>query len=125
MKKILVFAITFVFAAALGVAYAGEAGNGITIFNGKSIDTLADLYPAGSDPAPAAVESANAGGLRSVDLGFNAEDNGITNFSGSSTDTLSDLGPAAIAGVKSHALVKSAPRSMDVYLRGSGMPLTN
>jgi hypothetical protein len=48
MKKIALFAFTIVFAAALGVAYAGEVPNGITNFTGKYINTLGDLSPADS-----------------------------------------------------------------------------
>ncbi len=122
MKKIAVFVLTFVFAAAFGVAYAGEAGNGITVFNGKSIDTLTDLYPAASDPMPNVVEGSNAGGLRAVDLGIEEMNNGVTDFTGRSIDTTADLG-AAFAGVKSHTLMKSAPVRAGVY--DFGKPLTN
>ncbi len=122
MKKIALVVFTIVFAAALGVAYAGEAGNGITVFNGKSIDTLADLYPAAADPMPGVVEGSNAGGLRSADLGIEEMNNGITDFTGRSIDTTSDL-DSAVSGAGFHSLVKSAPRKADVL--ESGKPWTN
>jgi hypothetical protein len=106
MKKILVFAITFVFVAAFGVAYAGEMSNGITNFTGKYINTPADNYSADSDAMPSAVESSNAGGLRSADLGIERLNNGISDFTGGTYDSPSDLGeavPSAIHG----AFVKS------------------
>ncbi len=123
MKKIALFVFTVVFAVALGVAYAGEAGNGITVFNGKSIDTLSDLYPAASDPVPSAVEGSNAGGLRSADLGIETMNNGITDFTDRSYDAVPDFGAAVPSG-QLHSLVKSADR-LPKAVYDPGKPLTN
>ncbi len=106
MKKIALFVFTIVFAAALGVAYAGEVPNGITNFTGKYINTLGDLSPADSGAMPNAVESSNAGGLRSADLGIERLDNGATDFTGRTYDSPSDLG-AALPGAIHGAFVKS------------------
>jgi hypothetical protein len=94
MKKTLLYTITMIFAAAIS-AYGydeGKAiGNGITDFNGKTIDTLSDLIPA----VPGAmdlgyVEGAGAGGIRSEDPAAEFY-NGITIFSGRGVSTRSDL----------------------------------
>ena len=92
MKKILLYAITMVFAVALSVAYAYEEGkvmnNGITDFAGRTIDTLSDLSLVGPDAM--AVEGANAGGIR--EEGPVAEwHNGVTVFSGKGISTRTDL----------------------------------
>jgi hypothetical protein len=91
MKKIILYAITMVFAVAFSVAYAGEEGkvmsNGITDFAGRTIDTLSDLSPAG--PAGMEVEGANAGGIR--DEGAAEFYNGVTVFSGKGISTRTDL----------------------------------
>jgi hypothetical protein len=92
MKKILLYAVTMVFAVAFSVAYAGEEGkvmnNGITDFAGRTIDTLSDLSPVGAGVAY--VEDANAGGIR--EEGLVAEwSNGITVFSGKGISTRTDL----------------------------------
>jgi len=93
MKKILLYAITMVFAAALSVAYAHEdgkvMGNGITDFAGKTIDSLSDLAPGGPG-AIAEVEVANAGGIRSDALAAKWY-NGVTVFSGKGISTRTDL----------------------------------
>jgi hypothetical protein len=91
MKKILLYAITMVFAVALSVAYAYEEGkvmhNGITDFAGRTIDTLSDLSLVGPDAM--AVEGANAGGIREEPV---AEwHNGVTVFSGKGIGTRTDL----------------------------------
>jgi hypothetical protein len=91
MKKILLYAITMVFAVAFSVAYAGEEGkvmnNGITDFAGRTIDTLSDLSPLG--PAAVEVEGANAGGIR--EEGAAEFYNGVTVFSGKGISTRTDL----------------------------------
>jgi hypothetical protein len=92
MKKILLYAITMVFAVALSVAYAYEEGkvmnNGITDFAGRTIDTLSDLSLVGPDAM--AVEGANAGGIR--EEGPVAEwHNGVTVFNGKGISTRTDL----------------------------------
>ena len=122
MKKISLLVFTIVFAAAFGVAYAGEVSNGITNFTGKSIDSLSDLYPSGADPTTGVVEGSSAGGLRSVDLGIEDMHNGVTDFTGRSIDTLGDLGSTA-PSVRFHSLVKSAPRVPDAI--DFGKPVTN
>jgi hypothetical protein len=106
MKKIALFVFTIVIAAAFGIAYAGEVSNGITNFAGKYINTLGDLYPADSSAMPSAVESSNAGGMRSADLGIEKLNNGISDFTGRSYDSPSDLG-AAVPGAIHGAFVKS------------------
>ncbi len=123
MKKIVLFAITFVFAAAFGVAYASGIGNGITDFAGRSYDEVPVFGSMESAPMPGVVEGSNAGGLRSTDLGIEGLSNGITDFTGRSIDSLSDLG-TAIHGVRSGSFVKSAPW-LPAAVYDPGRPLTN
>ncbi len=122
MKKIVLFAITFVFAAAFGVAYASEIGNGITDFSGRSYDSVSSFNSAESDPMPSVVEGSSAGGQRSADFGIEEMNNGITDFTDRTYDTSPNFGPAASV-VKFHTLVKSAPVRAEV--RDFGKPLTN
>ncbi len=118
MKKIALFAFTVIFAAAFGVAYAGEVSNGITNFTGKYINSRADLDSIDSSAMPSAVEGSNPGGLRSADLGIEEMNNGATNFSGLTYDT-----GAAVSGVIHGAIVKSAPYR--AVVPDFSKPLTN
>ncbi len=115
MKKIVLFAITFVFAAAFGVAYAGTPD--LRTYDsdwGINPELLARAVPAGAavsnhqptlDPLatgktydssfgnavalghPAFIEGANAGGLRSAGA-IDDPSNGVTDFSGKTYDIL-------------------------------------
>jgi hypothetical protein len=127
MKKILLYAITMVFAVAFSVAYAGEEGkvmnNGITDFAGRTIDTLSDLSLVG----PAAyVESANAGGFR--EEGPVAEwSNGITVFSGKGISTRTDLDEyfaAAYPAEMKDAMVESS-NAGGIRIEEPALPLVN
>jgi hypothetical protein len=111
MKKILLYAITMVFALTLGVSYANAGGkelqNGITDFSGRTYDTLSDISMATPGASHgAAVESSNAGGLRSAEPGMELN-NGVTDFSGRTYDTLSDVGMAAPSASRSAAVESS------------------
>jgi hypothetical protein len=85
MKKIIFYAITMVFVFALGHAYAEQ--NGVTDFKGLTYDSGPIGIP------EAAMEGANAGGMREEDPGL-IPDNRVTDFSGKTYDTLSDIGLA-------------------------------
>jgi hypothetical protein len=69
-----------------------------------------------------AIESSNAGGLRSAELGLGIEEmnNGITDRS---YDTVPDSGPA-VSGIRLHVLVKSSSRLPEA-VNEPGKPLTN
>ena len=119
MKKILLYAITTVFALTLGVSYANAGGkelrNGVTDFSGRTYDTLSDISMAAPGVSHgAAVESSNAGGLRSAGPDMESS-NGVTDFTGRTYDTLSDIGMAA-PGASRGASVESShaggPRTM-------------
>jgi hypothetical protein len=92
MKKILLYAITMVFAVAISAAYGYEEGkvmnNGITDFAGKTIDTLSDLSLVGAEAME--VEGANAGGMRE-EAPVAEWHNGVTVFSGKGISTRTDL----------------------------------
>ncbi len=115
MKKIVLFAITFVFAAAFGVAYAGTPdlktydsewgispeilsravpANIVVSNHQPTLDPLATgrTYDSSFGKAaelghPAFIEGANAGGLRSADS-VDAPANGVSDFSGRTYDIL-------------------------------------
>ncbi len=128
MKKTALFAVTFVFAAAFGVAYAGEGNkvisNGITDFTGRSYDEVPVFSSVGSSAMLSdSIESTNAGGLRSADLGIETMNNGITDFTDRSYDTVPDFGPAVSSG-KLHSTVKSAARLPEAVY-DPGKPLTD
>lgn len=124
MKKLALFVFTFVFAAAFGVAYAGGAGNGITDFTGKSYDEVPVFSSVGSSAMLSdSIESTNAGGLRSADLGIETMNNGITDFTDRSYDAVPDFGPAVSSG-KLHSTVKSAARLPEAVY-DPGKPLTD
>jgi hypothetical protein len=127
MKKILLYAITMVFAVAFSVAYAGEEGkvmsNGITDFAGRTIDTLFDLSPTGHGVA--LVEGANAGGIR--EEGAVAFYNGITVFSGKGISTRTDLDEyfaAAYPAEMKGAMVESS-NAGGIRLEEPALPLVN
>ena len=127
MKKILLYAITMVFAVAFSVAYAHEdakAMNGITDFAGRTIDTLSDLTPVG--PGVAYVEGAEAGGIR--EEGPVAEwNNGVTVFSGKGISTRTDLDEyfaAAFPGEMKDAMVESS-NAGGIRYEEPALPLVN
>ncbi len=128
MKKTALFAVTFVFAAAFGVAYAGEGNkvisNGITDFTGRSYDEVPVFSSVGSSAMLSdSIESSNAGGLRSSDLGIEGMNNGITDFTGRTYDAVPHFGTADPA-IKLHSAVKSAARLPEAVY-DPGKPLTN
>ncbi len=124
MKKIALLAITIAFVAAFSVAYAGGAENGVTDFTGKSYDEVPVFSSVGSSAMLSdSIESTNAGGLRSADLGIETMNNGITDFTDRSYDAVPDFGPGISSG-KLHSTVKSAARLPEAVY-DPGKPLTN
>ena len=92
MKKLMIVVMTMVFGLAFGTAYAMEAGNGITDFNGGWYDAGPVLHTV---PAASSVEGSNPGGMRitEVDPLLN---NGVTDFVGRNYDiSESATGPLA------------------------------
>jgi hypothetical protein len=82
MKKIVLIAIATAFAATLGVAYAGEIGNGVSDFSGLATFETLGIHPVGSS---AAIEGSAAGSIRNADPRelYNA----ITDFTGRENET--------------------------------------
>jgi hypothetical protein len=128
MKKILLYAITMVFAVAFIVAYAGEEGkvmnNGITDFAGRTIDTLSDLSLAG--PGEMAVEGANAGGIREEGAAA-VWSNGVTVFNGKGISTRTDLDEyfAAAYPADMKAAVVESSNAGGIRFEEPALPLVN
>ncbi len=82
MKKIVLIAVAAAFVATLGVAYAGEIGNGVSDFSGLATFETLGVHPEGS---VAAIEGSAAGSIRNAD----PEDfsNAITDFTGRDNET--------------------------------------
>ena len=128
MKKILLYAITMVFAVAISTAYAYEEGkvmnNGITDFAGKTIDTLSDLSPA--VPGAMEVEGANAGGIREEGAGVEWF-NGVTIFNGKGISTRTDLDDyfAAAYPADMKAPVVESSNAGGIRMEEPALPLVN
>ena len=128
MKKILLYAITMVFAVAFSVAYAGEEGkvihNGITDFAGRTIDTLSDLSLAA--PGAMAVEGANAGGIRE-ERPVAEWYNGVTVFSGKGISTRTDLDEyfAAAYPAEMKAEVVESSNAGGIRMEEPALPFVN
>ncbi len=122
MKKILLYAVTMVFAVAFSTAYAYEEGkvmnNGITDFAGKTIDTLSDLSPA--VPGAMEVEYANGGIREEV-----AWHNGVTIFDGKGISTRTDLDDYFAAAYPADMKVVESSNAGGIRMEEPALPLVN